>query len=130
MTSKFSAHGKSEISVTGRIMTIQSRGPWNIEYFTVLHNNIIIAIKDNDLKEFAVLLIPYGEAIGVYGALEYHVNFLRQGNVNAIAINLANCDTPQSTESLCRIAYEAAGFEHEFFYEDEPALAWLKKQFD
>ncbi len=128
MTLPFSAHGQACISVADSIMTIQSRGPWNVEYFTDMHCEIIETIKKHSLTNFAVLLIPYGEAIAVHEAIDYHVNFLRKGKSNAVAINLSCCDTPLSTENMCRKIYEAAGLTHEFFYDNEQAIVWLQKQ--
>jgi len=126
MSSLFNAHGHSAISIADNIMTIQSRGPWNIEYFEGLHRNIIEVIKEYSLTDFAVLLIPYGEAIGVHEAMKYHVEFLRQGSSMAVAVNLSNCETPLSTESMCRVAYESADLAHEFFSDNESAISWLK----
>ena len=128
MTSPFSAHGKTAISVAENIMTIQTRGPWNIEYFTSLHQEILEAIKAHSLVNFSVLLIPYGEAIPVHEAMDYHVNFISQGNTSAVAVNLSHCETPMSTEALCRVAYEAANIDYAFFESDEQALLYLKSK--
>jgi len=128
MALSFSAHGKAYISVADSIMTIQSRGPWNVEYFTDMHSEIIETIKKHSLTNFAVLLIPYGEAICVHEAMNYHISFLRKGSSNAVAINLSCCDTPLSTENMCRNIYEGAGLKHQFFYDNEQAIDWLKKQ--
>lgn len=128
MASPFLAHGKTAISVNDNIITIKTTGPWNVEYFTSLHFDIVASIQKYTLTDYSVLLVPYGEAIGVSEIMDYHVNFLKQGNTKVIAIDLSSCETPNSTESLCRMAYEAANIEHEFFNNNTEALAWIKKK--
>lgn len=128
MSKLFSVHGKSNITIVDNIVIIESKGPWNIEYFKGLHDELKEAIQKSLLTSYGVLLIPIGEAIGVYETMEYHVKFLRQGAAKAVAINLERCDTPHSTQSLCREAYESVQLEHEFFYSNEEAINWLKTE--
>ncbi|GAA0810307.1 hypothetical protein GCM10009111_00970 [Colwellia asteriadis] len=126
MSTAFSVHGAKEITVENNIITIRSVGPWNIEYFHLLHQDLIAAVTLVDFNNYAVLLVPLGEAISVAEALDYHVAFLKKGNTKAVAINLAGSDVPNSTKSLCTKAYEQAGLNFKFFTSDEEAKQWLQ----
>jgi hypothetical protein len=126
MVSEFSAHGRTEITTEGNIIIIKSLGPWNIEYFHCLHQDIIAAVSQVDFNNYAVLLLPMGEAISVAEAIDYHVAFLKEGNAKAIAVNLSGSDVPNSTKSLCSKAYEQANLNFEFFYSDDLAKQWLQ----
>ena len=128
MAFSYSAHGDTNVIVEDNILIIKSRGPWNIEYVHGLHQQLISVVENHNLSNYGVLLIPLGEAIGVHETMEYHVNFLRQGKAKAVAINLSQCETPHSTESMCRVAYQTANLEHEFFYSNEEAKLWLKNK--
>jgi hypothetical protein len=126
MVATFIAHGKTEIIIEGNIIVIRCIGPWNIEYFHRLHQDIINAVSQVDIHNYAVLLIPLNEAICVAEAIDYHVDFLKQGNAKAIAVNLIGSDVPNITKELCQKAYEQAGLNYQFFYSDESAKAWLE----
>jgi hypothetical protein len=127
MGTAFFAHGKTEIIIEGNIIIIQCVGPWNIEYFHGLHQDIVSAVSQVNINNYAVLLKPIGEAICVAEAIDYHVAFLNQGNAKAIAVNLSDSDVPNTTKSLCNKAYEKAQLNFQFFYSDEPAKVWLKE---
>ena len=126
MASSYIVHGDSNIHVEDNIIILESRGPWNAEYFQELHRQLTTIVQDNALTDYGVLLIPLGEAIGVHGAMDSHVNFVRQSQTKAIAINLSRCETPFSTESLCRVLYDDANIKYEFFFSTEEAKQWLK----
>ncbi len=128
MATNFPVHGNFEVSIEEDILILKCQGPWNIEFFHMLHQDLISAVKQVNPSNYAVLLITAGEAIGTAEAMEYHINFLKQGNTKAVAINLACSDVPSSTENLCRIAYQAANLKHEFFLDNNKAMSWLKKQ--
>ena len=128
MVSSFSAHGRTEIIIDGNIIVITSVGPWNIEYFHDLHQDILAAVTEVDFDNYAVLLKPLGEAVSVAEAIDYHVAFLKQGNAKAIAVNLSGSDVPNTTKSLCTKAYRQAALHFEFFYCDDSAKAWLQEQ--
>ena len=127
MVGEFPTHGRTDIIINGNVITIDSLGPWNIEYFHELHQDILIAVAKVDFTNYAVLLRPKGEAISVAEAIDYHVAFLKEGNAKAIAVNLSGSDVPNTTKSLCSKAYRAANVNFEFFYCDDLAKAWLNE---
>ncbi len=126
MMSKFSVHGYTRIVVRESIIFLETKGPWNIEYFQHLHQELLATVIHNKLPEYAVVLMPIGEAIAVPGAMDFHVKFISKGNAIAVAIDLSQCDTPLSTTRLCREAYQLAQIEHEFFNDNAAAVTWLK----
>jgi hypothetical protein len=126
MVAKFIAHGNTEIIMEGNIIVIRCVGPWNIEYFHRLHQDILTAVSQVDINNYGVLFLPISEAICVAEAIDYHVDFLKQGNAKAIAVNLTGSEVPNITKDLCQKAYEQAGLNFQFFYSDESAKAWLQ----
>jgi hypothetical protein len=126
MAAKFFAHGKTEITIEGNILVVRSVGPWNIEYFHDLHQDLIEAVSQVDINNYGILLIPIGEAISVAEAIDYHVGFLKQGNTKAVAVNLSSSDVPNTTKDLCSKAYKRAALNFEFFYSNDSAKEWLK----
>jgi hypothetical protein len=128
MAIHFGAHGSVNISIKENIITLECEGPWNIEFFHILHLDLISAVKQVDSSNYGILLIPIGEAISTAETMDYHINFLNQGGAKAVAINLARSDVPSSTENICRIAYQAANLKHDFFLDNETAMLWLNKQ--
>ena len=126
MITAFCVHGKTKISIEENIIVIQSEGPWNNEYFKTLHQEILLAVSRLNTDHYGVLLLPIGETISVAEALDYHMDFLKQGNVKAIAINLENSHIPNTTERLCRKVYEQIGINFQFFSSNDSAKEWLK----
>ncbi len=124
----FSPHGTLDIAVDGNLILIEAQGPWNVEYLDYLHAQLIAAVANVDLANYAILITPKGEAISVEAGLEYHLNFIRQGNTKAVALNLAYCTTSLLTESLFTKLYRAAGIKHAFFDNGFEARLWLEKQ--
>jgi len=122
---KFLAHGKTHISVEDNIIIIECVGPWNIEYFQELHNDIAEVVQKVDKENYAILFIPIGEAICTHETIDFHMDFLRQGNTKALAINLSQSEVPNTTESICRTAYQEVGLTFEFFDCDKQAKTWL-----
>jgi len=122
---KFSAHGKTHICIEGNIIIIECVGPWNIEYFKELHSEIIEAVQKVDRDNYAFLLIPRGEAICTHETIDFHIDFIRQGNNKAVAVNLSQSEVPNTTESICRTAYQGAGLTFKFFDCNEQAKTWL-----
>ena len=122
---KFTIHGDCEIKVEGNIVHINLEGPFNIEFFSFMHKELL-AIGDQINKDhYAVILSPKGEAVIVDQAFKYHTDFLLQRTPKAVAINLENCETKVVTESICEKIYQQAGINHQFFNSHQQALHWL-----
>ncbi len=127
MAIRFSAHGKTNLNVVENIIILECEGPWNIEFFHLLHRQIYQAIKQCSPNNYGVLLIPLGETIGTPDTMDYHIKFLKRGNPCAVAVNLSRSKVPQSTKDLCHLAYATAQLPHAFFTDNESALKWLKE---
>jgi len=124
----FSPHGTLTLTIEDNVILIEALGPWNIEYIDNLHRQLSWAVTQVNPLNFGVLLTPKGEAISVEAGLEYHADFIRQGNTKAIALNLAHCTTPLLTENLFCKLYRAANIKHAFFDNAFDARVWLDKQ--
>lgn len=55
MALSFTAHGNSHIWVQNNIIVIESRGPWNLEYFQGFHQDLINVVKHHALVNYGVL---------------------------------------------------------------------------
>jgi hypothetical protein len=127
MAIHFSAHGKTTLKIIDNIIILECEGPWNIEFFHILHQQIYQAVQQCSSGNYSVLLIPIGETIGTPDTMDYHIKFLKKGNPSAIAVNLSRSDIPQSTKNLCRLAYQTAELTYDFFMDNESAIHWLKE---
>jgi len=131
MADKLQAHGFHHSHIINNILYIEATGPWNIEYFKVLHNDLALLLKDEKVSSFGVLLSLKGEAIGVSEAFQMHVDFLKKGTgLQAIAVNMAECETKAVTIDMCQKAYINAGIKHDFFDNLNEAKMWLLEHFD
>lgn len=124
----FAPHGTLELAIEDNMILIDAVGPWNIEYIDYLHKKLQWAVTQVDINNYGVLFTPKGEAISVEAGLEYHANFIRQGNTKAIALNLAHCTTSLLTENLLTKLYRSAGIKHAFFDNVFDARLWLEKE--
>lgn len=124
----FSPHGTLQLAIVDNIILLEAQGPWNIEFIDYLHQQLFSAVEQVKHRNYGVLFSPKGEAISVEAGLEYHLNFLRQGNTQAIALNLAHCTTPLLTESLFSKLYRAANIKHAFFDQAPDAKLWLEAE--
>ncbi|WP_286262886.1 hypothetical protein [Thalassotalea atypica] len=128
MVIDFSAHGRATIFVEDNIVIIESIGPWNLEYFMALHIKLVNAIRQIQHDKYAVLLKLNGEAIAGQDCYNAHLNFIKQGNAKAVAINLSSCSTPVISRDLLSKIYHEAGLEHQFFADDHTAIHWLNSK--
>ncbi|KGJ94912.1 hypothetical protein [Colwellia psychrerythraea] len=128
MAINFPAHGKININIEDNIIILECEGPWNLEFFHILHQDLYNAVKQIAYSKYAVLLIPIGEAIGTAETMDYHINFLKKGQATAVAVNLSRSEVPSTTEHICRISYQAVNLKHEFFLDNDTAKRWLKEQ--
>jgi len=124
----FAPRGTLAMSTEDNIILIDAEGPWNIDYIDYLHQQLLLAVAQVDYNNFGALLTPKGEAISVEAGVEYHADFIRQGNTKAIALNLAHCTTPLLAESLFSKIYRSAGVKHAFFDNAFDARHWLEKE--
>jgi len=124
----FAPHGTLDLTIEDDMILIEALGPWNIEYIDYLHQKLLWAVTQIDRSDLGVLLTLKGEAISVEAGLEYHADFIRQGNTKAIAVNLAHCTTPLLTENLFSKLYRLAKIKHAFFDNVFDARAWLENE--
>ncbi|QOL25857.1 hypothetical protein LP316_00620 [Thalassotalea sp. LPB0316] len=125
MNKQFSAHGYCEIEVADNIIYIDAFGPWNEEYFEILHQKLMATRGLVDQNNFGVYLQPKGEAIATVNGVTKHTAFLMQSKVKVVAINLSECDTKFVTKDLCARIYTSCDIKHQFFDDKDQAQAWL-----
>jgi len=125
---KFSIHGECNLSVDRNILTINITGPCNKEFFFYLHQKLLSVADKININNYAVLLIPHGDAVIIFDAFLAHVEFLKSKSVKAIAVVLESCSTPSMTKSMCHKAYENADIVHQFFENRAAAKNWLNDE--
>jgi len=124
----FKSHGKCNINIKDNIIVIDAQGPWNLEFVQQLHENLTAAVKQIDNPQYFVLLVPYGEALVVSEGIDYHINFIQNSHVSAVALNLQHTSTKSITKNLFEKVYQTAGIKHKFFTCNNLAEQWLLSQ--
>lgn len=130
MKELFRPHGASEINIDGNIICIEAEGPWNAEFFNMFHQELMVAAKDLDINNFATLLLPVGEALGVQEGFESHMAFVERSNTRGLAICLKHSTIPTLSKQMCQKMYDQIDVNYRFFDEPEEAKAWLLSLLD
>lgn len=125
MEELFKPHGSSVIYTEGNILVIDAEGPWNDEFFLKFHAELIEIAKELDINNYATLIMPRGEALGVQDGLERHVAFVRKSGSKALAICLKHSSIPDISRFMCTKMYDQVGIEYQFFDEEDDAKVWL-----
>lgn len=128
MSNSFKAHGKFTIEASKHILLVDVEGPWNVEFVTQLHLEVIEKIKKVDVNNFAVLLLPRGDALSVNDAINYHTAFIKQAKNKVIAVNLSASSMPLLTKELLEKVYKTAEMKHAFFNDTDAAKSWIFQQ--
>ena len=81
-----------------------------------------------DIHNFVILLNLSGQAIVVEQGINKHIEFLKKGHTNAIAVNLSHCQTRDMTQNILHKVYNSAGIKHQFFVNENKAKTWLLQQ--
>ena len=121
-------HGELTIQINHNIMEITAIGPWNMEFFDMLHRELIRSFQQLQQCPYATLLTPVAETLAVSEAVDYHIQFLKQAKTTAVAIVLSESEFASSTQRLCHDVYRRAGLTHAFFDDTDSARQWLQQQ--
>ncbi len=128
MASQFKIHGDVNLSWHQDILEINSTGPWNMEFFHHLHAQLIAFVPTEKKGKFTVLLSISGEAVPTPDAQRYHTEFLKASTAQAVAVNLANCQSVAMTKAVANQVYTQAGLPHQIFNNRLDALQWLQNE--
>ncbi len=123
----FPVHGGLQISIDDDIILIDAKGPWNVEYFSMLHKELIDAAQHVNIDNFGVLINLSGEAIAVHEGRDKHREFVSRTNTKFIAIVTSkNCELPSMTKQLFLKTYEGIVNKAAAFDDIEEGIAWLR----
>lgn len=129
MKADFLPHGQCSFAVEGNIISIDATGPWNIEFFNKMHDELkSIIINNVDNQNFAVLLILKGVPLATKNGLDCHIKFVSTGKTKALAIYSRLSESPAIAESTFQKAYTQAGLKNKTFDSIEAAKIWLSSQ--
>lgn len=121
-------HGEVDIRFDNNILTLEVVGPWNIEFFHLLHQRLAEFAPQLKNKAYGVMLILIGEALPVAEAVEFHIQFLKRVRTSGIAVILSKTSAVGATEAIFQHMYGSAQIEHQFFMDKKEATAWLINQ--
>lgn len=121
-------HGQCEMEVRGNKIVVDATGPWNVEFTDVLHQQLAENVAKVADKKYGILLVIHGEALAGEDVVQAHINFVKHGQVTAVAISLQYCDTCLISKTLFTRTYSACGIKHAFFDTEQEGMAWLDQQ--
>ena len=130
MAFEFNAHGSGSVTVDGNFIMIEASGPWNKELFDQLHADLIDNMAKVDRNNYGVYVKMLDDCLVVNEAIAEHINYIKQGNTKAIAVDLGQCNTAALTKEIFGNIYNEGGVTHQFFTESQAALNWLRQQLD
>ena len=124
---RFQPHGSCSYCTQQNIITIEAEGPWNLEFFVKMHNDLKQIIIDRvDFNDYKILVLFKGEACASQDGFDYHLKAVKLGNARAIACSLEHCDNPIVTKALFEKVYNDAPLVNRFFLDSSEALQWLE----
>jgi hypothetical protein len=122
----FLSHGRMNITVDNDLVILDIEGPCNTEFFKSMSEQLKRIRPQINLNNYTCLVILHNEALATQDAMSYFTNYLKTIQVRAVAINLANAHNPEITKAICRKSYSQAGVQHDFFFDNTNAIAWLR----
>jgi hypothetical protein len=123
----FPAHGRCTFTVDSNIIIIDTLGPWNLEFFEILHSNLKKTVQENfKNKSYGIVVVLKGETLATQEGLNYHLSQVKQGNATAIAINMIHSSFALTTQIQFEAVYNKAGLRNEFFTDTTIAKEWIK----
>jgi hypothetical protein len=124
---KFPVHGRCQITVNNNIIIIDALGPWNLEFFEILHSNLQQTVQDSfKNKIYGIVVILKGETLATQEGLNYHLSQVKQGNAKAIAINMIHSSFALTTQIQFEAVYNKAGLKNKFFRNTSSAKLWIE----
>ena len=106
---------------------IDTLGPWNLEFFEILHSNLQQTVQENfKNKAYGIVVELKGETLATQEGLNYHLHKVKQGNAKAIAINMVQSSFALTTQIQFEAVYNKAGLKNEFFTDTTTAKEWIE----
>jgi hypothetical protein len=124
----FPVHGRCTFTVDKNIIIIDTLGPWNLEFFEILHLNLQQTVQENfKNKAYGIVVELKGETLATQEGLNYHLHKVKQGNPKAIAINMVQSSFALTTQIQFEAVYNNAGLKNEFFTDTTTAKEWIER---
>lgn len=130
---QFIPHGEVAVSRDGRIMTVEGRGPWNLEAVKRSEQAAQTILRDLSGGPWGVVIVIYGEPIHVPDAKNRLVELVKQDIENgrvATALVVGECDSPNFAKNHLGSIYQDAGDNLAFFEDVTQARSWIQKQIE
>ncbi|WP_261844584.1 hypothetical protein [Aliamphritea ceti] len=124
-------HGTIRLSVEGRILTIEGRGPWNIESIDLSVDSIGDDLRALYGAPWGALVLVEGDSILVPDAEARLIDVVREDRHKgrlATALVLGECSVPGLVTQHLENVYTSAGDSFRVFSDAETARCWLNTQ--
>ncbi|MGB1237948.1 MAG: hypothetical protein ACPG4U_07030 [Pseudomonadales bacterium] len=131
MPTKNAGHGRCDITVDGDLIVLEAYGPWNKEFFIQLHTDLYysaLELRDSGCEHYGILVNMHGNALLVQDAIDYHSEFVKLAQTDAVAMDLCDCDTPGITRDIFNRIYACGSFDYAFFERPSEARIWLEQR--
>lgn len=128
MDENFASHGYFSMKSEHNLLIIDAYGPWNKELFTELHQQLYVAVHKLQVNNYGLLVVLHGQALPVKEAIDYHIEFIKQGNPVAIAIDLSKCSSAGLSEDVFSYIYKESDLPHSFFNGYDIARHWQQSK--
>jgi hypothetical protein len=123
----FPVHGRCQFTFDNNIIIIDALGPWNLEFFEILHSNLLRIVQENFKdKAYGIVVILKGETLATQEGLNYHLYRVKQGNAKAIAINMIHSSFALTTQIQFEAVYNKAELKNKFFRDTSMAKQWIE----
>lgn len=123
----FPAHGRCQFTIDNNIIIIDALGPWNLEFFEVLHSNLQLIVLENfKNKAYGIVVILKGETLATQEGLNYHLYKVKQGNAKAIAVNMIHSSFALTTQIQFEAVYNKAELKNKCFRDTSMAKQWVE----
>jgi hypothetical protein len=127
LSPKFPVHGRCQIITDNNIIIIDALGPWNLEFFEILHSNLQQTVQSNfQNKTYGIVVVLKGETLATQEGLNYHLEKVTKGNAKAIAINMMHSSFALTTQIQFEAVYNKAGLKNKFFHDTSSAKQWIE----
>ncbi len=133
MASRFAAHGTLNLSLSGNILTVEGRGPWNLESLRCAAEELKPQRKLLESAPWGVLVILHGEPIYLPPAVTDLIESIiqeKQVGRTATAVLVNSCDAPGFAKLHMSDIYGKAEETFEFFDDIDDAKDWLAQQIE
>lgn len=123
---QFCSHGESRLEVREGIVFVEVTGPCNLEFFQEMASQLYALRTQLNLWNYSALVTFKGEALFTQDGVKFFIEYLKQINPTAIALNLEYVALPKASKHILQSVYSKARTNYYFFNCRHEAKFWLQ----